>query len=152
MNFGKSVQGSSEYRKNMKNTMKRILLVTLAAAAILLCGCKRDRVDYNASPDYLYVWKYSITGDSTLHKYHKPVKHVGIVVEKRKWTTKRPARVGKMTTLRTVRHYRVDYSVDGKGYTLSGYDTYSKVKEGDRIILMEFFYPRHYTKFIGVKR
>jgi hypothetical protein len=46
----------------------------------------------------------------------------------------------------------VDYSVDGKEYTLSGYDTYSKVKEGDRIILKEFFYPRHHTEFIGVKR
>lgn len=152
MNFGKSVQGSSEYRNIMKNIMKRILLVTLSAVAILLCGCKRDRVDYNVSPDYIYVWEYSITGDSTLHKYHKPIEHAGIVVEKRRWITSHPVRVGKVRTQRTVRHYSVDYSVDGKGYTLSGYDTYSKVKEGDRIILMEFFYPRHYTKFIGVKR
>lgn len=151
MNFGKSVQGSSEYRNNMKNIMKRILLVTLAAVTVLLCGCKKDRVDYNVSPDYIYVWEYSITGDSTLHKYHKPIEHAGIVVEKRRWITSHPVRVGKVRTQRTVRHYSVDYSVGENLYTLRGYDAYSKVEKGDRIIVKEYFYPWHHTEFIEKK-
>lgn len=131
--------------------MKRILLVTLAAVAISLCGCKKGRVDYNASPDYMYVWKYSITGDSTLHKYHKPIQYTGVVIKRNRWVTRHPIRVGKMTTWSTVVHYDVDYEVNGKKNTIGGYDVYEKVNKGDVIIIREYFYPRHYTEFIGVK-
>lgn len=31
-----------------------------------------------------------------------------------------------------------------------GYDVYSKVKEGDEIVIRETFYPRHYKEVIKV--
>lgn len=36
-----------------------------------LTSCKSDRIDHTDS-NYIYVWKYDISGDSTLYKYQQP--------------------------------------------------------------------------------
>lgn len=46
-------------------------LLTLLILLLGLTSCKSDRIDHTDC-NYIYVWKYDISGDSTLHKYQQP--------------------------------------------------------------------------------
>lgn len=48
--------------------MKLIILLILLLG---LTSCKSDRIDHTDC-NYIYVWKYDISGDSTLYKYQQP--------------------------------------------------------------------------------
>lgn len=46
-------------------------LITLLILLLGLTSCKSDRIDHTDC-NYIYVWKYDISGDSTLYKYQQP--------------------------------------------------------------------------------
>ena len=46
-------------------------LVTLLILLLGLTSCKSDRIDHTDC-NYIYVWRYDISGDSTLYKYQQP--------------------------------------------------------------------------------
>lgn len=46
-------------------------LVILFILLLGLTSCKSDRFDHTDC-NYIYVWKYDISGDSTLYKYKQP--------------------------------------------------------------------------------
>lgn len=46
-------------------------LVMLFILLLGLTSCKSDRIDHTDC-NYIYVWKYDISGDSALYKYQQP--------------------------------------------------------------------------------
>ena len=46
-------------------------LLLLLISILTLTSCKSDRIDHT-DYNYIYVWKYDISGDSTLYKYQQP--------------------------------------------------------------------------------
>lgn len=46
-------------------------LITLLILLLGLTSCKSDRIDHTDC-NYIYVWKYDISGDSALYKYKQP--------------------------------------------------------------------------------
>lgn len=46
-------------------------LIIFILAIITLSSCKSDRFSHE-DKDYLYYWRYKISGDSILYKYNKP--------------------------------------------------------------------------------
>ena len=46
-------------------------LVIFLITIITLSSCKSDRFSHE-DKDYLYIWEYSLFGDSVLSQYHKP--------------------------------------------------------------------------------
>lgn len=51
--------------------MYNMRLITLLILLLGLTSCKSDRIDHTDC-NYIYVWKYDISGDSTLYKYQQP--------------------------------------------------------------------------------
>lgn len=46
-------------------------LIIFIFTIFTLSSCKSDRVSHE-DKNYIYVWKYNISGDSILYQYHKP--------------------------------------------------------------------------------
>ena len=46
-------------------------LLLLLIGVLMLTSCKSDRIDHTDC-NYIYVWKYDISGDSALYKYQQP--------------------------------------------------------------------------------
>lgn len=46
-------------------------LVIFIITIVTMSSCKSDRFSHE-DKDYIYVWEYSLSGDSVLSQYHKP--------------------------------------------------------------------------------
>lgn len=132
--------------------MRKIFLFILTCTCLVcLNSCRRDRIDH-MTEDSIYVWEYDLRGDSTLVRYSQPIEYIGKVTKRHSWTTSHwvshgPKRGGHRVTRH---HYKVYYMHSGNLEEWYGYDVYSKVKEGDEIVIRETFYPRHYKEVIKV--
>lgn len=125
--------------------MKKILFIL--SISLFLIGCvKPNRIDHTTN-DSIYVWKYSLFNDSILCSYSQPKHYIGIVIKKHKWFSRHPVRCGKMTIWQTIPHYRTTYIINDVEYSEGGSDLYYKVEEGDKIKIIEYFYPMHYKEF-----
>lgn len=47
-------------------------LIIFILAIITLSSCKKSDRFSHEDKDYIYVWEYSLSGDSVLSQYHKP--------------------------------------------------------------------------------
>ena len=96
--------------------------------------------------DYIYVKKYALYNrDSTVYKYHQPIKYNGIVTRKYKngsWTGL-PGKGGVF-----VQHYHVYVQFNNIVHELSGRTYYDMFNEGDKVVVIEKFWPRNDYEYI----
>ena len=124
--------------------MKLIILLILLLG---LTSCKFDRIDHTDC-NYIYVWKYDISGDSTLYKYQQPR-----IIE-------RKVMGGQMK----YKKIKVDFYNNGNYYNTSkvpyGMNRRDIVRQAQRAywdrkpligIFREKFYPYHEIEFIKYK-
>jgi hypothetical protein len=121
-------------------------LVTLLILLLGLTSCKSDRIDHTDS-NYIYVWKYNISGDSTLYKYQQPR-----IIE-------RKVMGGRMKN----KKIKVDLNNDGNYYKIRvpyGMNRSNIVRQAQRAagdrkpligVFREEFYPYHKIEFIKYK-
>lgn len=121
-------------------------LVTLLILLLGLTSCKSDRIDHTDC-NYIYVWRYDISGDSTLYKYQQPR-----IIE-------RKVMGGRMK----YKKIKVDLDNDGNYYTVRvpyGMNRRDIVRQAQRAawdrkpligIFREKFYPYHEIEFIKYK-
>ena len=124
--------------------MKLMILFILLLG---LTSCKSDRIDHTDC-NYIYVWRYDISGDSTLYKYQQPriieLKVMG----------------GRMKH----KKIKVDFDNDGSyNNTVRvpyGMDRSAIVRQAQRAawdrkpligVFIEKFYPYHEIKFVRYK-
>ena len=124
--------------------MKLIILLILLLG---LTSCKSDRIDHTDC-NYIYVWKYDISGDSTLYKYQQPR-----IIE-------RKVMGGRMK----YKKIKVDFYNNGNYYNTIkvpyGMNRRDIVRQAQRAywdrkpligIFREKFYPYHEIEFIKYK-
>ena len=121
-------------------------LVTLLILLLGLTSCKSDRIDHTDC-NYIYVWKYDISGDSALYKYQQPR-----IIE-------RKVMGGRMK----YKKIKVDLDNDGIYYTIRvpyGMNRSDIVRQAQRAawdrkpligVFREKFYPYHEIEFIKYK-
>lgn len=123
-------------------------LITLLILLLGLTSCKSDRIDHTDS-NYIYVWKYDISGDSALYKY--------------KQTRLIELKVMGGFSYKSHRCIKVDFDNDGYYKSINvpyGMDRYAIVKKAKQAawdgkpligIFRETFYPHHEIEFIKYK-
>lgn len=121
-------------------------LITLFILLLGLTSCKSDRID-RTDCNYIYVWKYDISGDSTLYKYQQPR-----IIE-------RKVMGGRMKH----KKIKVDLDNNGRYYAVRvphGMNRSDIVRQARRAawdrkpligIFRETFYPYHGIEFIKYK-
>lgn len=123
--------------------MKKMYFLLTMVCLILFTGCKPNRIDHETD-EYIYVWEYDVFGDSTLYRYHQPIKYVVTVVDKKKTTSSawvvHPKGGGHAVVSH---HYHVYYIIGGEKKDRLDYDLFNKVNVGDKVIFLETFYPYH---------
>lgn len=99
------------------------------------------------TPEYIYVKEYKIYDyDSAIYKYHQPIEYEGVVVDKRRHSgfVGVPGKGGHAV----VNHYTT-IKYNGKEEELSGRDYYDTFDKGDKVKVIEKFWPWYeveYTK------
>jgi ribosomal protein S17 len=122
-------------------------LVFLIALLIFILGTifKPHNVLMRETDDYLYYKEYTLFGlDSSYHKYHKPIEYDGVVSDKSK-SSYFVGVAGKGGHYQT--KYKTTVSYNGKTYTHEGFSVYDRYKEGDKVIVIETFYPHYKIDF-----
>lgn len=121
-------------------------LVTLLILLLGLTSCKSDRIDHT-DRNYIYVWRYDISGDSTLYKYQQPR-----IIE-------RKVMGGRMK----YKKIKVDLDNNGSYHTVRvpyGMNRSDIVKQARRAardkkpligVFREKFYPYHEIEFVKYK-
>ena len=122
-------------------------LLLLLISILTLTSCKSDRIDHTDC-NYIYVWKYDISGDSTLYKYQQPR-----IIE-------RKVMGGRMKH----KKIKVDLDNDGSYYNIVrvpyGMNRRDIVRQAQRAawdrkpligVFREKFYPCHEIEFIKYK-
>lgn len=122
-------------------------LITLLILLLGLTSCKSDRIDHTDC-NYIYVWRYDISGDSTLYKYQQPR-----IIE-------RKVMGGRMK----YKKIKVDLDNDGRYYNTVrvpyGMNRSDIVRQAQRAawngkpligVFREKFYPYHEIEFIKYK-
>lgn len=123
----------------------KIILLLLLISIITLTSCKSDRIAYT-DRNYIYVWKYSINGDSILQKYKQPRIIERKIVGGRYKHKKLKVDVNNDGNYRNV---KVPYGMDRS-------EIIRKAKQATRRkpligIFREKFYPYHEIEFIRYK-
>lgn len=96
--------------------------------------------------DYIYVKKYALYNrDSTVYKYHQPIKYDGIVTKKYKYGAFMgvPGKGGHF-----VHHYHIDIQFNNTVHKLSGRTYYDMFNEGDKVIVIEKFWPYNDYEYV----
>ena len=121
-------------------------LITLLILLLGLTSCKSDRIDHTDC-NYIYVWRYDISGDSTLYKYQQPR-----IIERKV--------MGGRTKYKKI---RVDINNDGYYHSVRvpyGMDRSAIVRKAQRAawngkpligVFREKFYPYHEIEFVKYK-
>lgn len=122
-------------------------IITLLILLLGLTSCKSDRIDHTDC-NYIYVWRYDISGDSTLYKYQQ-----SRIIE-------RKVMGGRMKH----RRINVDFDNDGNYYTTvrvpSGMNRSEIVRQAQKAawdrkpligVFRETFYPYYEIEFIRYK-
>ena len=122
-------------------------LLLLLISILTLTSCKSDRIDHTDC-NYIYVWKYDISGDSALYKYQQPR-----IIE-------RKVMGGRMKH----KKIKVDLDNDGSYYNIVrvpyGMNRRDIVRQAQRAawdrkpligVFREKFYPCHEIEFIKYK-
>ena len=122
-------------------------LVTLLILLLGLTSCKSDRIDHTDS-NYIYVWRYDISGDSALYKYQQ-----SRIIE-------RQVMGGRM------KHKKIKVDLDNNGSyhnivrVPNGMNRSAIVRQAQRAardrkpligIFREKFYPYHEIEFVRYK-
>ena len=122
-------------------------LVTLLILLLGLTSCKSDRIDHTDS-NYIYVWRYDISGDSALYKYQQ-----SRIIE-------RKVMGGRM------KHKKIKVDLDNNGSyhnivrVPNGMNRSAIVRQAQRAardrkpligIFREKFYPYHEIEFVRYK-
>lgn len=128
--------------------MKKLLFIFVSLFCLFnFTSCKRDRIGHTDSK-YIYVWKYTIKGDSALYKYHQPILHSTVITNKRRQGYSYYVGVpGKGGHMQSGAHYYISYRINGKEIEEMDSYMYNKVNKGTRIVVREQFYP-HYRREI----
>ena len=124
--------------------MKLIILLILLLG---LTSCKSDRIDH-ADCNYIYVWKYDISGDSTLYKYQQPR-----IIERKVMGGQMKHKKIKVDFYNNGNYYntiKVPYGMNGRDIVRQ-----AQRADWDRKpligIFREKFYPYHKIEFIKYK-
>ena len=122
-------------------------IITLLILLLGLTSCKPDRIDHTDC-NYIYVWRYDISGDSTLYKYQQ-----SRIIE-------RKVMGGRM------RHKKIKVDLDNNGSYHNivrvphGMNRSAIVRQAQRAardrkpligIFREKFYPYHEIEFVRYK-
>lgn len=123
-------------------------LITLLILLLGLTSCKSDRIDHTDC-NYIYVWRYDISGDSALYKY--------------KQTRLIELKVMGGFSHKSHRRINVDFDNDGFYESISvpyGMDRSAIVRKAKQAawdgkpligIFREKFYPYHKIEFVKYK-
>ena len=96
--------------------------------------------------DSIYVKQYSIYNkDSVVRAYKQHKIYEGVVIDKHKHTNfvGIPGKGGHMKT-----SYRTTIKYNGETHNYNGCNYYDKYNEGDKVRVMEFWYPYHDKKIL----
>ena len=96
--------------------------------------------------DSIYVKQYSIYNkDSVVRAFKQHKIYEGVVIDKHKHTNfvGIPGKGGHMKT-----SYRTTIKYNGETYNYNGRNYYDKYNEGDKVRVMEFWYPYHDKKIL----
>ena len=129
-------------------TTSKYPIFTILLLLLCICifnSCKRDRISHQDST-YIYVWKYNIKGDSTLHKYHQPIYHHKVYITDKKKHRRYVGVPGKGGHHRT--YYYISYKLNGELIKVNNRQLYNQLNIGDAITVKETFYPYHERKII----
>lgn len=127
--------------------MKRILFVlTLIICLLSFTSCKRNRIDHEDST-YIYVWKYDIHGDSCLYKYHQPIYHHTVIVDKKMHSSYHgvPGKGGHRHT-----SYYVYYKIGSETIREQSSHLYFNTEKGTKVVVLEQFYPFYSIKVVEI--
>lgn len=123
-------------------------IITLLILLLGLTSCKSDRIDHTDC-NYIYVWRYDISGDSTLYKYQHPR-----IIERK---------VMGGYSHKSHRRIKVDFGNDGYYESIRvpyGMDRSAIVRKAKKAardgkpligIFREKFYPYHEIEFVKYK-
>ena len=131
--------------------MKKLLFIFISLFCLLnITSCKRDRIDHTDN-NYIYVWKYTIKGDSALYKYHQPIFHSTIITNKYKerysYFVGVPDKGGH---IQYGNRYYIYYCINGEEIEERDSYVYDKVNKGTKIIVCEEFYPYYKRKIVKI--
>lgn len=131
--------------------MKKLLFIFISLFCLLnITSCKRDRIDHTDN-NYIYVWKYTIKGDSALYKYHQPILHSTVITNKHRQGYSRYVGVpGKGGHVQSGSYYYISYCINGKKIEERDSYMYDKVNKGTKIIVREQFYPYYKRKIVKI--
>lgn len=124
--------------------MKPIILLILLLG---LTSCKSDRIDHT-NCNYIYVWKYDISGDSTLYKYQQPR-----IIERKVMGGQMKYKKIKVDLYNNGNYYntiKVPYGMNGRDIVRQAQRAYWDRKPLIGIF-REKFYPYHKIEFIKYK-
>lgn len=96
--------------------------------------------------DSIYVKQYSIYNkDSVVRAFKQHKIYEGVVIDKHKHTNfvGIPGKGGHMKT-----SYRTTIKYNGETHNYNGRNYYDKYNEGDKVRVMEFWYPYHDKKIL----
>ena len=122
-------------------------LLLLLISILTLTSCKSDRIDHTDC-NYIYVWKYDISGDSTLYKYQQPR-----IIERKVMGGQMKYKKIKVDLYNNGNYYntvKVPYGMNGRDIVRQAQRAYWDRKP---LIGMfrEKFYPYHKIEFIKYK-
>lgn len=125
-------------------------LITICIGIIiyLIIGCivQNNDVLVKEDSEYLYYKEYTLYNrDSAVYKYHKPIIHDCVVVNKRKsgGYVGVPGKGGH-----PVVHYHTTFEYNGKRVEEGGGKYYNHFNVGDKLKVKEIFYPHYRTEYI----